>query len=196
MEALRDATIDAFNAFIYELRMDTSRTFVTLTQFDDQSVDMLHDGADVRQVPPLTRATFVPRGMTPLYDAAGEMLNRTEARAPKQGSVLVVFITDGQENASREWDRARIFSRIRELEDKGWAFMYLGAHADSYAEAQRMGIARGNVSQWHGETAPAMAETLGKIAYDHRRKARDVKSLIHEEERRWMEEKQRARRRP
>jgi hypothetical protein len=189
MESVRDATIDAFNAFMYELRMDTNRTLVTLTQFDSDGIDTIHDARDVTSVPPLTRETYVPRAMTPLFDAAGAMLARTEKRAPAGGSVLCVFITDGHENASREWTRRRIFDRIKELEARDWAFMYLGAHADAYAEADSIGIAKGNQARWDKSSggAAVMADTLGKVAYGHRTKTRKSHELILDREREMME---------
>ena len=82
------------------------------------------------------------RGMTPLYDAIGLSLTRLEHHTASLADVAVVvtIITDGLENASREYRRESIHRLIDEMKGKGWAFNFMGANQDSYASARDIGI--------------------------------------------------------
>src|SRR5262249_48619218 len=58
-------------------------------------------------------------------------------------NVMVVVMTDGLENASREFTSARLREMIAEAQSvHGWEFLYLGANQDAFAEAGKYGIAK------------------------------------------------------
>lgn len=166
---------------------------MTLTQFDSQGIDVVFDALEVGRVRPLTRETYRPRAWTPLYDAVGRTLALTEGRLREsgwKGVVLAVVITDGCENASQEWDRARVFGRIKELEAAGWGFMYLGAHPDAYADAAALGIHAGATARW-AQSAAGVAEmgrNLGAATKRWRNREAGLSELITAEERARMKE--------
>jgi len=192
MGQVRDATIEAFNGFLAGQRAEEGRTLLTLTQFDTEGIDIICEATDVNDVALLTRETYVPRSGTPLYDAVGITLARAEQYLTANswpGVVLVVVITDGQENASREWDRDRIFDRIRELEARGWGFMYLGAHAEAYRAAEHMGVRAGSASRYakSRDGSMAMSDSLNKSAKRWRTKESMAHELISVAERTEME---------
>ncbi len=55
--------------------------------------------------------------------------------------MLFVIITDGQENASREYSAERIKTRIeRQKQNYGWEFIFFGANMDAVMEAGKLGI--------------------------------------------------------
>lgn len=193
MEEIRDDVIGGFNAFLAKIGGDAGTTLVTLTQFDSVSVDVLCDGMPAREVLPLTHDTFEPRGTTPLFDALGSTLALTEERVRRlgwTGSVMFVIITDGHENASTEWTRERVFARVKQMEESGWAFLYMGAHADAYDQASGIGVAPGNQARF-GRTARGterMAAQMAVSAFVHRTGTRAHTDLISEDERRRLEE--------
>ena len=130
-----------FNQFMLEQSELDGECYVTLVQFDSVSIDTVFSDVQVDQVPPLE---LKPRGMTPLLDAIGRTVAEFDERfeADKTDRVMVVIITDGQENWSTEYTLDRI-KRIIELHEKdGWKFVYLGANVDAFAEAGSMGIAQ------------------------------------------------------
>ena len=193
MEAVRDDTIGAFNALLDDLRAQDGFTRVTLTQFDGQSIDLLSDAARIESVAPLTRESFVPRGNTPLLDAVGRTLSATQAKAAVlswAGAILVVIVTDGQENASREWTRASVFARVKELEARGWGFIYLGADANAYEDAQAIGVAAGSTSRWahKGKNVRSMGRNLAVQAARHRKGEAALDQLVWASERAENEE--------
>ena len=62
--------------------------------------------------------------------------------------VVVVTVTDGQENSSREMTRERLRALVAERESAGWTFVYLSAGLDAYADAQAYGYAEGSIQSF------------------------------------------------
>lgn len=128
MSACKKETIEGFNAYVTELRKkETGNCRFTLTQFDTIGIDVIHDSVPLNVVKKLNDETFVPRGMTPLYDAIGKTIHATEKQAGKKFKVLFVTLTDGEENSSCEFNSISIKSLIKKMEDENhWTFAYVG----------------------------------------------------------------------
>ena len=112
MDSIRDDTIGGFNAFLSQQKAEPSFATLTLVQFDSQdSYEIVHRFKALDKVPDLTRETFVPRASTPLLDAIGRGINDLEsslanlAEDHRPSRVVMVIITDGAENASREFNK-------------------------------------------------------------------------------------------
>jgi hypothetical protein len=152
MEAIRAEVVGGFNAFVAGQQVNGADARLTLVQFDTQDLaETVVDDVPIRQVRPLTRARFQPRGGTPLLDATAHLIARARAAVadgPDGGQVVVVTITDGLENASREFTRADVRELIGEREAAGWTFVYLSAGLDAYDDATSFGYAPGSVQAW------------------------------------------------
>lgn len=138
MQAARSDHEGGLRSFVEDQRKQQGDDVrFTLVQFDDVNpCDIVYDRAPLALV---TELKLVPRGNTPLLDAVGKALAHLEAKNPE--SVVCLIITDGQENASREWTRDRVKARIEELtKDRRYTMLYLGANVDAFAEARAMGI--------------------------------------------------------
>ncbi len=150
MESIRDDTIGGFNTFLEEQKKQGGEATLTLVQFDTQDpYKVIHDFVPIRRVPALTRETYVPRASTPLLDAIGRGINDLEcrlSRLPKKerpAKVVMVIITDGQENSSREFRKDRIEKMIGEHEEKDdWQFVYLSADLSAIEDAADFGFQR------------------------------------------------------
>ena len=69
------------------------------------------------------------------------------AEQERPGLVIFVIVTDGEENASREFSKARVKKMIQRQQTKySWKFTFLGADQDAFAEAGGMGIAAGGAA--------------------------------------------------
>ena len=79
MNSCKDETITGFNAYISGLT-DPKMKF-TLTQFDSQGIDIIHNAVPLSKVECLTQKSYVPRGSTPLFDAIGKTVRATEQEA-------------------------------------------------------------------------------------------------------------------
>jgi hypothetical protein len=77
--------------------------------------------------------------MTALYDAIGESVNFQLEQNPK--NVLVVILTDGEENSSQKYTKSDIKKLLKKMEkENGWKIMYLGANQDSFKVANGIGV--------------------------------------------------------
>lgn len=148
MESMRDDTIGGFNTFLVEQQKLPGQATMTLVQFDSQDpYEVLQRFEDILCVPQLTRDTYVPRGQTPLLDAMGRGINDAEKcivdlpDADKPAKVVFVVITDGQENASREFTKAQIEKMIQEKQAANWQFVFLSADLNAVGDAMSMGVA-------------------------------------------------------
>ncbi len=143
MASIREATIAGFDAFMAEQRTAEGRCTVSLAQFDDK-YDVIYTEVDVHRVPGLR---LEPRGTTALLDAIARTVHATGARLAakpedqRPGTVIVGIMTDGYENASREYTHAMIKQLITEQEQKyDWTFLYLGANQDAVEVGSTLGV--------------------------------------------------------
>lgn len=151
MASIADDIVGGFNEFLARQRAEAGEARITVAQFDsEEPFELLMDGIPVREVTDLPRRAYQPRGTTPLYDAIGSMIGRIDAKSAGHDDEdqLMVVVTDGLENASREHDRSSIFSMITDRRRRGWSFMFMGADQDSYTSGARMAMARANTANW------------------------------------------------
>lgn len=154
MESCRDATILGFNSTLAEQRTQPGECSVMLTTFADD-VRVVFSSLPIALVRNITRETYAPNGNTALLDGIGhtiEALGTQLAFLPEHERperVLVVIMTDGQENRSRKFKKAKITEMIGHQRSKyGWEFAYLGADLTSIEDAVSMGIMRGMAAQY------------------------------------------------
>lgn len=148
MESIREDTIGGFNAFLQKQQSVPGKATMTLVQFDSQDpYEIIHRFKPIEQVPELTRETYVPRAMTPLLDALGRGINDLEKsigalkKGDRPSKIVFVVITDGQENASREFRKDQISKMIKKKTDQsGWQFVFLSADLDAIGDAMSVGI--------------------------------------------------------
>lgn len=135
MQDSKTETITAFNEYVKTLRKkETGGARFTLTQFDSQAIEIVHNAVPLKDVELLNEKTYVPRAWTPLHDAIGVTINATEKQAGTKFKVLFVTLTDGQENASKEYDLQKVNNLIKEMENKhAWTFAHIGIGPDAWA---------------------------------------------------------------
>lgn len=150
MGVIASDTIGGVNHFLREQKAVPGSCTFKLVQFDDV-IETVADNLPVSAVAELTSQTYKPRGTTALYDAIGRTVMETgnwlaaKPEAERPAKVLFVIVTDGQENASREFDRAKVFAMITHQREKyGWEFVFIGANQDAYAAAQSVGVSVSN----------------------------------------------------
>ena len=182
MSALTEDVIGGFNTFVADQAQEPGRAYLTLVQFDSQApFEIIQDAARIEEVPPLTTETYSPRGMTPLLDAIGRLIERAdqriEARADNNQSPedqLVVIFSDGLENASRRFDQASVAELISSRQESGWEFVFMGANQDSYLEAGRMGVSQESISNFEASAAGTAAafQSISRATKEYRGKTR------------------------
>lgn len=142
MDSCRYEAINAVNLYVSELAKDDKvDSRVSVTIFDSGSIDLIRDRMPVAEFAPITESDYLPRSMTPLLDAVGKTIKSMEAQNLKdEVRRAVVIMTDGLENASREFTRDTLAALIKAKEAAGWLVTYLGSGHDSWQQAQTMGL--------------------------------------------------------
>lgn len=145
MGAVVRPTIDGFNEFVKKQREVPGEATLLLAQFDDEYEVVFEK--PLPDAPELTDKTFVPRGTTALYDAIGRTIQNVgrslEARpeSERPSKVIFVIITDGFENASKDFSQAKIKEMIAHQKFVySWDFVFLGANQDAVLTAAGFGI--------------------------------------------------------
>ena len=146
MAGLEEDTIGGYNSLLEKQRKEVGEATVTTVLFDDQ-YEMIHDHAAIGKVKDITNKEYFARGMTGLLDAVGKTVNHVgnrhknalDSEVPEK--TMVVIITDGYENASREFTLPQVKKMIkRQKEMFGWEFLFLGANIDAVSTAAGFGI--------------------------------------------------------
>jgi len=156
MEGIRDDVIGGLNTFMEEQSKGPGTCTVGLAQFDDE-YEVIYERVPIANIAKRTRANYVPRNNTALLDAIGRTINALgtnlgfmdESQRPSK--VIFLIQTDGMENASREFTRARIFEMIKHQQEAyNWEFVFLGANQDAIATATSMGISGQSAASYNG----------------------------------------------
>lgn len=154
MSSIADDTVGGFNRFLADQKKTAGSCTFTLHQFDHE-FETVVPGRDIQSVEPLTSRTFVPRGNTALLDAIGRSIKDTGSRlenasdSERASKVIFVIITDGQENASQEFQHSKIKEMIEHQKKVySWEFVYLGANQDAISVGAAMGVGASNSSTY------------------------------------------------
>lgn len=147
MQRIKTDMEEALNTFIEEQKKVPGRCDVALVQFDDRIENVfLH-----KPIHAVERIHLEPRNLTALHDAMGKTINTLGehfSRLPEDQrpeKVLIVTITDGLENHSREFDKTHIKEMVERQTNKyGWQFTFIGANQDAVLTGADLGVAKGS----------------------------------------------------
>ncbi len=176
MGSCRDDAIGGFNAQLELLKNrqnDLGKTDVSLVLFGlsgPESVSVVKRAVSVDSVEPLTAKTYTPQGWTPMRDGigAGIALGELLDGHGTDESFLLITITDGQENASKEWTAVQLAERIKKLREEGrWTFQILGANID-FSNVADFGVDKTEFSQFttrnYQQSTQNLAHSIGGYA--------------------------------
>lgn len=189
MHSVQHATISSFNEYLESLKLDKKNKYkFALTKFADYIETK--DIQDIENVQPLTTDTYTAMGSsTSLYDAVCFTLRDVENNPGKN---LVVILTDGEENSSKEYGQKDFKAIVKKLEKKdNWTFTYLGANQDSYAKAAQYGFSPQNASNFNASAGGMQAMSVNLSSATRAYASSDkmnTKSLYTKEQQKDMEE--------
>ena len=178
MESIKTDAIGGFNNFLEAQKKLPGTASVSLVLFDNEYETPIQN-ADIKSVDPLTEKTFVPRGSTALLDAVGRTVNEVGTRfanmqeQDRPEKVMVCILTDGLENASREFSRSKIKEMVEHQRDKyKWGFVFLAANQDAFAEAESIGISKNMAVNFEqtGDGTRAAYDSLNMMVSEFRTK--------------------------
>lgn len=148
MECIRRAAMEGFNETLAGIKKaqqeyaETQQHYISLVTFCSCSRDAVYDRVPVAEAVPLTLNQYEPCCCTPLYDAMGFALTslRAHVKDIDDVAVVVTIITDGLENASKEYNRNSIRALVDSLKNEGWSFTFMGANQNSSEVAESLAI--------------------------------------------------------
>ncbi len=165
MSVCRDATISGFNEFVQGQAQaaHAGAAYLSLIKFDAPNVTTVYENVPVSKVEPLSHKTYAPGGGTNLLDAVGDTITRistflsTIPESDRPG-VLIMIMTDGEENASLTYNHAQIKSMVKTCETEAdFTFMFLGANVDAFAMGNTFGMNASNTASY---STASMAATM------------------------------------
>ena len=149
MSVIANAAIAGFNETVGGIRSaqkqfaETQEHYVSLLPFCACTMQYVYDCVPVDQVKNLTVRDYQPCCGTPLYDAMGKGVNDLykKTKDMENATVVVTIITDGMENASREYSGKSIKALVDKMRDQyGWNFSYIGTNQDVESVAINLSI--------------------------------------------------------
>lgn len=142
MQSVKEDAEGGFNTLIAEQRALSGECSLTIVEFDNV-YDIFYNG----NIKDFGKYTLIPRGGTALLDAMGRAIVETgeflSSIPEEERPALVIFcvVTDGQENSSREYSRAKIKEMIKVQNDSyKWQFTFLCSDMSTFLEAQDLEI--------------------------------------------------------
>jgi Mg-chelatase subunit ChlD len=145
MSSRWEQAIETINEYINGLKKEKIEGKVNVIAFDTDSrsnvslVKMIEDKSIAYFEPINHTGEVQPRGMTPLYDAAASIMDRAVENAAKR--TVVAIMTDGHENASKEYTQSNIKDKVEAMTRKGYEVLFLGANFDVTSYTQSAGLA-------------------------------------------------------
>lgn len=149
MSGLEKMSVDGVNETIQTIRGAANEhpeqkqmfSFITFSSMGNGSPYRIHTLlSEISEVKEMPMSAYRPCGNTPLWDAMGIALSALEKEVGDNDIALVTVITDGYENASREYSGKMIQEMVKRLDAKGWVFTYIGANQDAMVEAEKLGM--------------------------------------------------------
>lgn len=149
MSSIHKSIVNGFNELVGSIKgtakqQPEQQHLVSLVTFNSLGVKTKLDRSDVSELEKISYEQFEPDAMTPLFDAIGLSVNHLKKGLKElkesEYHVLVTILTDGEENASEEFNQQLIKSMVDELKETNWTFTYIGANHDVVNTAAAISI--------------------------------------------------------
>lgn len=145
-----DDVIGGFQKLIDEQKEEKNgECIISLYRFS-HTVKKDYIGKPVDEV---SKLIYSPGGCTAMNDGVGTAIDEigkwlsdmNESERPSKN--MIVIMTDGQENASKEYNFDTVKAKIKHQEEKySWTFVYMGTNLQDIKDANRLGIKMRSVS--------------------------------------------------
>lgn len=185
MNSIWTDAVGGFNSFIEQQRKNLKDKQVkfTLAMFDDQYL-LPYEGIDLHSQSQINIDNYQPRGTTALYDAIGKTINtvgqrlRNMQQQDRPQKVIVAIMTDGQENASKQFRIEQIKQMIETQQHVyNWSFLFLSSDLQSFNASISYGI-NANSRVYYSQDSSGYTGSYS--AYSQL--SRSIKNMIYNED--------------
>ncbi len=158
MQCIASDVIGTINGLVKDQIDKPGEAFFTLTTFDTV-VETPFVAVPVEDMPEIGTETYAPRGWTALLDAIGRTVRATEdvVEDLDPDQVLFMIMTDGYENASKEWNREQVSKLLEEKQDDPefpWQVAFMGGDLGTAEQV------------WGQANQLSVSGTLNSLAFD------------------------------
>jgi uncharacterized protein YegL len=146
MYSSKEDVVGGFEKTIEEQKANKNgKVTVSLYTFND-TVKEEYLGVDINDI---TKFHYSPDGMTAMNDGIGTAIdnvgkwlyNKDRNNEEMPGKTLVVVMTDGMENFSKEYSLKQVQDKIKEQSEKySWEFIYMGTDITTTKAADDLGF--------------------------------------------------------
>ena len=143
MSSIKKDMEGGLKSLIEKQAAEPGECLVSVYQFDDH-YEPVFEAVNAKKAPSVT---LTPRGSTALRDALGKTINAVgerlakTAEADRPSLVMLAVVTDGFENASKEFSQSQVASLVKHQREKyNWQFVFLGADQDSVLSGTSYGF--------------------------------------------------------
>jgi uncharacterized protein YegL len=147
MESIKTTIIQGFNELVQtiqgiEKQFPEQEHFISILFFNGLGQKLVHFNEPANNLKQIDDKTYKPDASTPLFDAMGFIINKLKHSLKEQTdyNVLVTIMTDGEENASKEFSGNDIKKLVEELKQNRWTFTYIGTDHDVEKIASTLSI--------------------------------------------------------
>ncbi len=179
MAIIKNEAINGVNESIQSIRAaqvkhEEQEHYVSVVSFNEEIKEICNCVA-ANEVKELTDEEYHPNCCTALYDAMGMSLTALRPKVADTDKVVVTIVTDGEENASKEYNSQAIKALVEELKEKGWVFAYIGANQDVKEVASKISITNtlkfyatsAGIASMNKKVATARQRLFNSIAEDN-----------------------------
>lgn len=180
MGSIRNDMITAINDLIMEQKQIKDKPCkFTLVKFND-SIKRVIQNRDLQEVSELTPQDYIPDRTTALYDAIGSTVNWFRY----ESNVLMVIVTDGQENSSKEYNHAQIKQMLDEKQKhRGWTYVYLSNDLSTARQGDNLGLKTGvystNCTQTKSKFGNYVGKTMNSAISNYRKHGTSVQAQLN-----------------
>ena len=166
MQGLEKDTIGGFNAMLKQQKEVDGEAYVSTVLFDHETI-VLHDRVPIQEVKELTEDDYEVRGCTALIDAIGGSVKHIKnvhkyiRKEDVPEKTIFIITTDGLENASHKYTSEQVKNMIRQQEEAGWEFIFMGANIDAVETARHFGIREDRAVNYVNDCAGVQANFEG-----------------------------------
>ncbi len=185
MSGSEKATINALNSYLNDLKRDSIKGFITLSTFDSVSIDTPINAVKIEDLEAFNIDLLEPRGSTPLFDAIGlAIYSLQNIDTFSDDEKVLVIVTDGLENSSKEYNYQNISEMIKEKEESGWFIIYLGADHDVFRQARSLNFSPERIMKYSKKDSVDTFKAVSRTTKDYSRGTGNKSISFTEDERR------------
>ena len=174
MEKYKSETIEGFNSFISDQnKLKNHSARYELVKFNTRILPR----EEYPDIPKLTEKNYIPDGCTALYDATYFGVDFAELNQKEDENVIVIIITDGEENSSKNFTKIQVKEKINKLKNEPlWKFFYIGVEYEKWSEDT--GMDRDDCTHYDGSGSKKMYNTLSSNVTSSRGLMKDKRAKM------------------